>query len=184
MSTVTVTFVKETFVLVTFVHIRKISAVTDPILTKLCEPKFFAPGNYLDPKFCWTSFFWTHNFLDPKYRDLFFLTWFFWLLIFEPKFLRNKIFWNWKFSLPKLFWTWNFFGLNILLTKIFLDSISFTQNLPKIMFCINDFWSKKVLGQNFFGRTLLLNQQIFGPKFFLKQNFFDHKFCCTKYLIA
>ena len=33
--TVTVTFVQATFGLVTFVHIRNISAVTDPILTKL-----------------------------------------------------------------------------------------------------------------------------------------------------
>ena len=33
--TVTVTFVHATFVLVTYVHIRNISAVTDPILMKL-----------------------------------------------------------------------------------------------------------------------------------------------------
>ena len=33
--TVMLTFVKATFVLVTFVHFRKISAVTDMILTKL-----------------------------------------------------------------------------------------------------------------------------------------------------
>ena len=33
--TVTVTFVQAAFVLATFVHIRNISAVTDPILTKL-----------------------------------------------------------------------------------------------------------------------------------------------------
>ena len=32
---VTVTFVQATFVLVTFVHIRNISTVTDPILMKL-----------------------------------------------------------------------------------------------------------------------------------------------------
>ena len=34
-STVMVTFVKATFVLVTYVHIRNISALTDPILMKL-----------------------------------------------------------------------------------------------------------------------------------------------------
>ena len=34
-KTVTVTFVQATFVLATFVHIRNISAVTDPILMKL-----------------------------------------------------------------------------------------------------------------------------------------------------
>ena len=35
MPTVKVTFVQATFALVTFVHIRIISAVVDPILTKL-----------------------------------------------------------------------------------------------------------------------------------------------------
>ena len=34
-STVAVTFVQATFVQTIFVHIRNISAVTDPILTKL-----------------------------------------------------------------------------------------------------------------------------------------------------
>ena len=34
-STVPATFVQAAFVLATFVHIRNISAVTDPILTKL-----------------------------------------------------------------------------------------------------------------------------------------------------
>ena len=33
--TITVTFVQATFVLATFVHIRNISTVTDPILMKL-----------------------------------------------------------------------------------------------------------------------------------------------------
>ena len=40
MPTVTVTFVKATFVLVTFVHIGIILAVTDPILTKRLGPDF------------------------------------------------------------------------------------------------------------------------------------------------
>ena len=66
-KTVTLTFVKETFVLVTFVHIRNISAVTDPILTKLCEPTFL----YLE-------IIWTQNFVGPHF--------------FDPKFYRPKIF--------------------------------------------------------------------------------------------
>ena len=37
---VAVTFVQATFVLVTFVHIRNILAVTDPILTKRLGPDF------------------------------------------------------------------------------------------------------------------------------------------------
>ena len=32
------TFVQATYVMETFVHISNISAVSDPILTKLCEP--------------------------------------------------------------------------------------------------------------------------------------------------
>ena len=40
MQTVMVTFVKATFVLVTFVHIRNILAVTDPIFTKRLGPDF------------------------------------------------------------------------------------------------------------------------------------------------
>ena len=54
MPTVMVTFVKATYVLATFVHIRNISAVTDPILTKLFGPNFwgpfFGPRNLLYPK--------------------------------------------------------------------------------------------------------------------------------------
>ena len=40
--TVTMTFVQATFVLATYVLIRNISAVTDPILMKLCR---YVPGN-------------------------------------------------------------------------------------------------------------------------------------------
>ena len=38
MPTVTITFVQATFVLMAFVHIRNISAVTDTIVTKLLGP--------------------------------------------------------------------------------------------------------------------------------------------------
>ena len=55
MPTVTVTFVKENFFSVTFIHIKNISAVTDPILTKLFGPWFFGP-----------QFFWTHQISGPK----------------------------------------------------------------------------------------------------------------------
>ena len=45
------TFVHATFVFATYVHIRNISAVTDQILMKFWDPKFFGPkfffGTYL-----------------------------------------------------------------------------------------------------------------------------------------
>ena len=56
MPTVTVTFVKATFVLATFVHIKNMSAVTDPILTKRLGPNFLQTLTFLIeiflPKFC------------------------------------------------------------------------------------------------------------------------------------
>ena len=81
---ITVTFVKATFVLVTFVHIRNVWAITDPILTKLFwlkfvgalmfgtkifEQKFFGTKilfylNKFGPKFLWTNFFSTKNFFN------------------------------------------------------------------------------------------------------------------------
>ena len=47
-SAVTVTFVQVTFVLATFVHIKNISAITDPILTKRLNLIFLGPLIFLD----------------------------------------------------------------------------------------------------------------------------------------
>ena len=71
MPTVTVTFVKATFVLVTFVHIGNILAVTDPILTKRLGQDFLQALTILIeiflPKFWLTQIFWNlKNFLDQK----------------------------------------------------------------------------------------------------------------------
>ena len=51
-----VTFVQATYVMATFVHISNISAVNDPILTKLFGPNFWGP--FLDQ-----GIFYTQNFL-------------------------------------------------------------------------------------------------------------------------
>ena len=63
MPTVMVTFVKATFVLVTFVHIGNILAVTDPILTKRLGPDFLQALTSLIeiflPKFSLTQIFGT-----------------------------------------------------------------------------------------------------------------------------
>ena len=65
--TVTVTFVQATFVLETFVHIRDISAVTDPILNKLFWPNYFRalifwPNILLRPNFFGHNNFLVQNF--------------------------------------------------------------------------------------------------------------------------
>ena len=60
---VTMTFVMATFDLGIFVHIRNISPVTDPILTKLSDPIFAGPNSF------WTQNVFEPNiFLDPKFE--------------------------------------------------------------------------------------------------------------------
>ena len=63
-----VTFVKATYVIATFVRISNISAVCNPILTKLGGPIFFAA--------------------------LFIVQQIFWTKIFGLNILLNKIFWT------------------------------------------------------------------------------------------
>ena len=55
MPTVTVTFVQETFVLATFVHIRNIIVI---VVTKLFGPNFFQA---LDQNVVWTKIFLTQT---------------------------------------------------------------------------------------------------------------------------
>ena len=55
-------------VLGTFVHDRNISAITDPILTKLFGPNLFGDLNFLDQHFAWPKFLDRKIFLDPKLR--------------------------------------------------------------------------------------------------------------------
>ena len=54
--TITVTFVHTIFVLAIFFHIRNISAVTDPILTKLFEPNFLGALIFLGEHLFWTKY--------------------------------------------------------------------------------------------------------------------------------
>ena len=132
MPTVTVTFVKGTFVLATFVHIRMISAVTDPILTKCLEPNilqalFFLEillpkfclvnilcdlGNFLDLKFLRPKHFLDSNFFDLKYL----LTQNF----VEPVFFRIKEFWVHKYFVTnKIFLGLTFLSTNFLFKRNF-----------------------------------------------------------------
>ena len=92
-----VTFVKATFVLVTFVHIGNILAVTDPIFTKRLGPDFLQALTSLIeiflPKFSLAQIFGTLEifFWTPIFAEQFFL---------DPKCLRHEHFLD-----SKLFWT-------------------------------------------------------------------------------
>ena len=92
MQTITVAFAMATFVLATFVHIRNISAVTDPILTKQ-----FAGGlNFFNQHFYNQNFLWTKFYLI--------------------KFFSINLFYGLKNISTK-----HFFGHTFLWTLIFLD---------------------------------------------------------------
>ena len=105
MQTVRVTFVQATFVLVTFVHIKNIFAVTDPMLTKLFGLNVLQGLIFLDQFFC-PKLSLTKTFLDLK-KNL------------KNNFLVVKFCRPWTLILSDLifFWICNFFGLKILLIK-------------------------------------------------------------------
>ena len=127
MPSVTETFVQAIFVLVTFVHIRNISAVTDPILPDFLDPIF--TGLFLinffyhifltkilvhqhlfkpcDPTFC-GQFFYPHlflNFVDPKNVVL--------KIIFNQNIVQSKTILDKKNCL-NFVWTENFLDKRIL----------------------------------------------------------------------
>ena len=98
---VTMTFVKATFDLGTFVHIRNISPVTDPILIKLLD-KFFVGLN-----FSWSTLVWTQTFsiLYPN----FFLIQFFRFNFLDPNLIGFKTNVDSKFVDPSFFSDSTFF---------------------------------------------------------------------------
>ena len=66
MPTVMVEFVLATYALVTFVQISNISAVTGPILTKLCGPNLCGVIIFVDQNFLGQNFFYTY--LPPPHK--------------------------------------------------------------------------------------------------------------------
>ena len=89
----------EAFVLGTFVHDRNISAITDPILTKLLGPNLFGDLEFLDQHFAWPKFldrtiFWTQNY-DLRLR--------FWSLRTGAVFLGRIFFFLKKSFCPQFF---------------------------------------------------------------------------------
>ena len=128
MLIVTVTFVRATFLLATFVHIRNISAVTEHILTKPFGPNFLHALISLDPKFCWPTNFWSQNFLDRRFWD-------------------SKFLWTKNFVDANFLWTQHFLTKNYCRPKsIFWPQIILVQKV----FCIKSFGSKKTLDQKYF----------------------------------
>ena len=163
MPTVTGTFFKATFVLVTFVHIRNISAVTDRILTKHLGPDFFQTLTFLIkiflPIFCLIQFFWDlKNFVNLKYLDLIFCL--------DTNFFEH-IFWTQYYSDINIFLTQHYSDINIFQTHSFLDlKFLLTQSFVKAISFMQEFWVHK-----FF----VTNKIFLGPHFFnnfLKNTFF------------
>ena len=116
-------------------HIMNISAVTDPILTKLFGHNFWRPWFILikkfldqilfDPIFFGPTHFFGHKILkklDPNFFS-------------EPKFCEPKILLTHNSFGSKLFWTNIFWDLIFFLTQIVLDQIFLH---PK--FCLHLFW--------------------------------------------
>ena len=119
------TVIQTTFVQVTFVHIRKISAVTDSIFTRLFGPNVLI---LVRPKIVLHKIFQTQNFLDPI---------FFWTQIFFNLYLLDKIFFDLTFFNPNFF-NQSFFcqapvlpGLSIALLSV-LDRLDPDRNKSKI----------------------------------------------------
>ena len=100
------TFFQATFVLAIFAHIRNISAVTDPILTKIFRPNLLT-----------AVIFWDQNFFGPKIL---------WTLNFFHLNFWTHIFLDFKFLWPTFFWTSNFFRLKFYWLKIFDQNLVWT----------------------------------------------------------
>ena len=106
--------VTMTFVLATFVYIRNITAVTDPIWQHFLNPIFCRPWTRIlfGPKICLTQTFfnleiyWTQNLVDHKYWEpIFYDLYFFALDFLDPHFFVSKTFWTFKiFVDQKIFW--------------------------------------------------------------------------------
>ena len=127
MPTLRVTSVQPTFVQETFGHIRNISAVTDPILTKSLGPNFLQALTFLIeiflPKFCEPKIFSTQGFVWTSiYLEYIFFT----LNFLESNFfglkMLNQILFGWKnFGSTNFSWTnifFNFFKTQFLSLSI------------------------------------------------------------------
>ena len=118
MPTVTVTFVKEKYALVTLSHIRNISAVTDPILNKLFGPNFFGALTFwpiffyqVVPLVCHLFPFWTifiHFHLFELSSFIFGSFLFFWELLYTFEYFFSS---NFRHLVPfcPLFQFWTIF---------------------------------------------------------------------------
>ena len=118
MPYISVTFVQATFVMLIFVHISNISAVTNPMFTKLFRPNFWRSRIFFYQNLVTSKLFWNQNVLGQHFfgaKIFFELRSFrtpqsFWL-----KFCQPRTFIGPTFLYPELL-DQNFFGI-----KIFLD---------------------------------------------------------------
>ena len=120
--TVTVMFVQAKFVLVTFVHIKNISGVTNPILTKLSLGPSLTDANwYLSMQ----DLSWWHICPHQEYLSSYWPNFY---QTFLPNFLTALLFVIQNFFVIKFFWPNNF------LTQIFVH-LRFTWH--QNVFCLN-----------------------------------------------
>ena len=161
------TFVQSTFVPVTFVHIRNISAVSGLTVTKMFGPNFlgviifvekmFLDQTCLDPNFFGPKFFfrdlhfWTSNFIgpkknpNPKYYGP--------KNIFDPNFFRlNTYFQTKHFFGPKIFFKTNFRTPNMF--QNFLVPKFFSQIFSNPIFSLS--------------KIVMEHKKKFGPKIFVR----------------
>ena len=126
------TFFKAIFVMATFVHIRNISAVTGPILTKLFGPNFFeimifVDQNVLGQNFFGPKFFLNTNFFKPQ------------IFFPDPKVLDQKSYWFQKNFEPKFFRRTIFSDSNFFYWPNFILDTNFCLNVfsdPQFFFLI------------------------------------------------
>ena len=123
------------------------------IFTKLSGPNIFGGLNLFGPKVTLSKFHLDQNIVGPK----FFWNNFFFLPIFNPKFVRTQ---NW--SAPKNFWAPNLLDpiyslFDFFLPKIVLDRVFFwTRHFFGVKnFLVSKFFGVKFFGPNFFGSRYL-----------------------------
>ena len=148
-----VTFIQATYALATFVHIRNISSVTGPILTKHFGPNL------------WGHFF-SEQKLDPNYGVI---------ICMDPKPLQTQK----KISGPKFSSDSKFFSYIKYFSKHFSDQkfICSQRFVDQKLFFNGPKMDTQIFNPNFFGNIFFL--KFFGPHFFLTflaQIFLDQMF--------
>ena len=152
-------------VMVTFVHISNISAVTGPILTKLFWPNFFGVIIFVDQNVHGQNFFGPKCFLNITFfsRPKF---------CYASKFVDQKYHWTQQNFQTQFFLDLKFFG-----PKIFLSDPEFfcTQNFSTLFQIKIFFWTHYFFQKKFPDPKFILPPNFFWIFFWTKNVFPDQK---------